>query len=124
MKLQPDKFDAPTISGHGPGWISVGADRISHSVILSSRGHRADWQCPRFEDLSADHFERLLELAPELVIFGSGTRLRFPQPAWLGALAARRIGVETMDTVAACRTYNILAGEDRHVIAALLMETP
>jgi uncharacterized protein len=124
MKLQPDKFDVPTISGHGPGWISVGGERISSSVILSSRGHRADWHCQRFEDLGTAHFERLLELAPELVIFGSGLRLRFPQPAWLAALAARRIGVEAMDTVAACRTYNILAGEDRHVVAALLMETP
>jgi uncharacterized protein len=124
MKLQPDKFDVPTISGHGPGWISVGSDKISTSVILSSRGHRADWHCRHFEELGAAHFERLLELAPELVIFGSGTRLRFPQPAWLAALAARRIGIETMDTVAACRTYNVLAGEDRHVVAALLMETP
>jgi uncharacterized protein len=63
-------------------------------------------------------------LRPELVLFGSGTRLRFPRPEWLQALVALGIGLETMDTAAACRTYNILAGEGRHVVAALLLETP
>jgi uncharacterized protein len=124
MKLQPDKFDTPTISAYDAGWIRVGSDKITTSVVLSSRGHRADWHCENFAALTADHFDRLLDLAPELVIFGSGTRLRFPQPAWLATLASRQIGVETMDTAAACRTYNILAGEGRHVVAALLMETP
>jgi uncharacterized protein len=57
-----------------------------------------------------------------LVIFGSGARLRFPPPAWLQALMRQRIGIETMDTQAACRTYNILAGEGRSVLAALVIE--
>ena len=61
-------------------------------------------------------------LKPELVIFGSGARLRFPPPAFLRSLMDARIGLETMDTLAACRTYNILAGEGRHVIAALIVE--
>jgi uncharacterized protein len=56
-----------------------------------------------------------------LVIFGSGERIRFAQPQWLGALYAKRIGVETMDTQAACRTFNFLAGEGRRVVAALLL---
>ena len=59
----------------------------------------------------------------QVVIFGSGSRIRFPRPAWLAPLAARRIGLETMDTAAACRTYNILAQEGRTVAAALLLET-
>ena len=63
----------------------------------------------------------MLALAPELVVFGSGARLRFPPPAWLQPLMARRIGVETMDTAAACRTYNVLAAEGRAVVAALLL---
>jgi len=64
----------------------------------------------------------LVGLRPELVLFGSGTRLRFPPPAFLRSLMAQRIGMETMDTLAACRTYNILAGEGRHVLVALLIE--
>jgi len=57
-------------------------------------------------------------------LFGSGSRLRFAPPAWLQPLMARRIGVETMDTQAACRTFNILSGEGRNVIAALILDTP
>jgi uncharacterized protein len=62
------------------------------------------------------------QLDADLVIFGSGNRLRFPRPEWLKALVEKRMGVETMDTAAACRTYNILAGEGRNVIVALLLE--
>jgi len=124
MKLQPDKSDVQTISAHGPGWVGVNGEKITGSVIIGSRGERLDWDCSRFEDLDAGHFAQLAELGAELVIFGSGSRIRFPQGAWLQPLMARRIGLETMDTPAACRTYNILAGEGRHVLAALLLEQP
>lgn len=124
MKLQPDKPTVQTIHGYGPGWIAVDAERFSRSLLIGSRGERQVWDCQRFEQLGAAHFLLLAELRPELVLFGSGTRLRFPRPEWLQALVERRIGVETMDTAAACRTYNILAGEGRHVVAALLLETP
>ncbi len=122
MKLQPDRFDAPAITGYGPGWVGVGGDRVAASVVIGSRGQRLDWQCRDFDTLTASHFAQLATLDAELVIFGSGERLRFAPPAWLQPLMARRIGLETMDTPAACRTYNILAGEGRNVIAALLVE--
>jgi uncharacterized protein len=67
-------------------------------------------------------FEQALTLQPELVIFGSGPRLRFVSASLLRGLIDRRIGVETMDTAAACRTYNVLAGEGRAVLAALLLD--
>jgi uncharacterized protein len=124
MKLQPDQSDVPSISGYGPGWVGVNGEKITHSVILSSKGERLDWATDRFEDLGAEHFARLAEVDAEVVIFGSGTRIRFPQAAWLRPLMARRIGVETMDTAAACRTYNILAQEGRSVAVALLLEQP
>ncbi|MBC7436497.1 MAG: Mth938-like domain-containing protein [Bdellovibrionales bacterium] len=122
MKLQPDKSDVQTINGHGPGWVAVNGEKITSSVIIGSRGERINWPCKRFEDLTPAHFEQLATLGAELVIFGSGSRIRFPHPSWLQHLMARRTGLETMDTPAACRTYNILAGEGRHVIAALLLE--
>ncbi len=122
MKLQPDQSDVQSISGYGPGWIAVDGERIENSVVVSSTGLRFDWQCKSFEDLCAAHFARLAQIDAELVIFGSGERLRFPEPAWLSPLIAKRIGVETMDTRAACRTYNILSGEGRKVIVALLVE--
>ena len=124
MKLQPDKSDVQTITAHGPGWVGVNGEKILASVIIGSRGERIDWPCERFEDLGGEHFAQLAAMGAELVIFGSGSRIRFPKGEWLQALMARRIGLETMDTAAACRTYNILAGEGRHVLAALLLEQP
>ena len=122
MKLEPDNFDVQTIKGYGPGWVGVNGEKITYSVVLGSKGQRIDWQCRSFENLTADHFAQLAVLEAELVIFGSGKRIRFPQAAWLQPLMAQRVGLETMDTGAACRTYNILAGEGRNVIVALLLE--
>lgn len=122
MKFQPDRSEAQTINGYGPGWIGIDAEKITQSVIIGSKGLRQTWVCARFEDLTPEHFVQLAALETELVIFGSGVRNRFPPPAWLAPLMARRIGLETMDTPAACRTYNILAGEGRNVVAALILE--
>lgn len=126
MKLQPDRLDVQAILGYGPGWVGLGhlgvAEKIEHSIVIGSGGEKFPWNCARFEDLTAEHFSVLVASRPELVIFGSGSRLRFAAPALLRALMAERIGIETMDTLAACRTYNILAGEGRRVMAALLIE--
>ena len=124
MKLQPDRSNVPTLTGHGPGWVAVNGERVPHSVIVRAEGERIAWGGPRFEDLGPEHFEQLAALDVEVLIFGSGSRIRFPRPAWLAPLAVRRIGLETMDTAAACRTYNILAQEGRRVAAALLVEPP
>jgi uncharacterized protein len=121
LKLQPDRSDAQTISGYGPGWVGVGTEKITHNVVIGSRGERLPW-AGRFEDLGPDDFAVLAALKVEVVIFGSGARIRFPKPAWLAPLAQARIGIETMDTAAACRTYNILAQEGREVAVALLLE--
>jgi uncharacterized protein len=123
MKLQPDRSDAQTISAYGPGWVGVDGEKITHSVIISSRGDRIAWSVGRgFEALGAGDFDQIAQLQPEVAIFGSGSRIRFPRPAWLQPLVQRRIGLETMDTAAACRTYNILAQEGRDVVVALLLE--
>lgn len=123
MKIQPDMISVQSISGYGPGWIGVGNEKISTSVVIGSRGERFSWACNSFEDLTAEHFAQLAAMNTELIIFGSGNRLRFPQAAWIKPLIARQTGIETMDTQAACRTYNILASEGRCVAVALLLET-
>lgn len=124
MKFQPDRSDVQTITAYGPGWIGIDTDKVTASVVVGSRGQRIEWNCSTFEELTPEHFALLADFEAEVVIFGSGERNRFPPPAWLQPLMARRIGLETMDTQAACRTYNILAGEGRNVIAALLLEQP
>ena len=126
MKLQPDKSDAQNIRGYGPGWIAVNNDKLVTSLLIGSSGLRLDWACASFADLNETHFEVVAAhakaMAAEMVIFGSGHRLRFVPPAWQRSLMTLRIGMETMDTPAACRTYNILAGEGRKVLAAIVLE--
>ena len=121
MKLQPDRSQGPTITGYGEGWVAVNGEQTHRPLLISSMGHRQDWEAHAFETLCAASFEPILDWGAELVLFGSGPRLRFAKPQWLAALYTRRIGVETMDTQAACRTYNFLAGEGRRVVAALLV---
>ncbi|MBK6593182.1 MAG: Mth938-like domain-containing protein [Burkholderiales bacterium] len=121
MKFQPDATQASSVTAYGPGWVTVNGEKVTSSVVISANGPRFPWNCANFEDLKNSHFERLAEMDVELVIFGSGERIRFVQPDLLQSLFARRIGVETMDTQAACRTYNFLAGEGRKVAAALLL---
>ena len=127
MKLQPDRPAVQSILGYGPGWIGLASygvpEKIERSMVIGARGEKFDWPCARWEELTEAHFEMLVPTQPELVIFGSGTRLRFVKPGLLRSLIAARIGIETMDTLAACRTYNVLAGEGRLVVAALLIET-
>ncbi len=122
MKFQPERF-ASAITGYGPGWIAIGGERFSNSLVLESSGQRTDWPCQRFGDLTPAHFASLVPLRPELVVFGSGDALRFPRPEWTRSLIEAGIGLEAMDTAAACRTYNILASEGRRVVAALLVES-
>ena len=121
MKLQPDATQGPTVTWYGPGWVAINGERFTSSLVFSAAGERFDWNCAQFDELQVSHFELLAKMDIDLVIFGSGERLRFPKPEMLQALYARRIGVETMDSHAACRTYNFLASEGRKVVAALLL---
>ena len=121
MKLHADKADLYAITAYGDGWVTINGQRHSQSLVLSSTDGVLPWNCGRFDELTPAHFDTLLTNRPELVVFGSGFRLRFASPALLQSLMAQRVGVETMDTAAACRTYNILAGEGRRVTAALLI---
>jgi uncharacterized protein len=121
MKLQPDATNGPSITGYGAGWVSVNGQKFTSNVFVSAQTGGALWTCPGFDTLRPEHFDMFIELQPELVLFGSGERIRFPHPGCLQGLYAKRIGVETMDTQAACRTFNFLAGEGRRVIAALLV---
>ena len=125
LKFEADTpQDANVVSRHEPGRVWVGNAVYEHSLLVPWRGAIVDWPVARFQDLDAVHFDTIAGLQPEVVVFGSGERLRFPAPALMRQLMAARIGVETMDTAAACRTYNVLASEGRRVLAALLIEAP
>lgn len=124
MKFHADKPDTLSINAIGEGWVAINGERFEHSLVLTSAGQIQAWPCKRFEDLDATHFEELMTVMtepPELVVFGSGRRLRFPSAAMMRALIEQRIGIETMDTAAACRTFNILAAEGRRVVGAIII---
>lgn len=108
-------------TGYGPGYVSVSGTRWESNVIVQP--DRTDlWEVVDFDALTEDTFARLAELPIEILLLGSGARLRFPHPRLTQALVQARIGLEAMDTPAACRTYNILLEEGRRMAAALLIE--
>ncbi|MDQ5908241.1 MAG: hypothetical protein QG599_332 [Pseudomonadota bacterium] len=123
MRFNLDTCDAQTyfIKGYGPGWVNINEQEIRRSVIVAPERLLTDWPPQTFADLAAAHFEALLPLDLEIVLLGTGARQRFPHPKLTGVLLAHSVGVEVMDTFAACRTYNILMLEGRRVAAALLM---
>lgn len=122
MQLHSDSSDVHTVTGYGAGWVAVNKETFHHHLLVGSSGFLRPWDCQSFETLTPQHFADLAELNAEVILFGSGSKIRFVHPAWLQPLMQKRIGIETMDTQAACRTYNVLAAEGRNVIAALILE--
>lgn len=108
------------ISGYGPEGIRIGARRYVRGILLMPNRILEDWGPDSPDALDSSHFQPLLELAPETVLLGTGRTQSFPPPAAYAILLERRIGLEAMDTGAACRTYNILMSEGRRVAAALM----
>jgi uncharacterized protein len=123
LKLHAERIEGTNaIARHGLDGVVVNGATYTASVIVPWQGEVEKWVVDRFEDLQEQHFISLASRRPELIIFGSGHRLRFPPAAYLRTLMANRIGFETMDNAAACRTYNVLLAEGRCVLAALLFE--
>ena len=121
MKFQPDHAEGVNlIARHEPGRLWVAGRMHEGGVIVPWHGDVRPWPVDDVGALAPEHLDPLLALKPELVILGSGARLRFAAPRVLAGLMRARVGVETMDTAAACRTYNVLASERRKVVAALI----
>jgi uncharacterized protein len=110
------------INAYGPGFIQVNGVQHTTSLILSPESGPSPWGDVTVATLGAEHLQQLLDHRPELVLIGTGERQVFLPPAVLAPLTNLRIGVECMSLPAACRTYNILMGEDRRVLAALLFK--
>ena len=108
-------------SGYGSGYVVVNNKRYENSIITMPDNIIEDWHALTVEQLTEEHFELLIPYEPEIILLGTGTTLRFPSPQVTKNLLKLKIGVEVMDTNAACRTYNILMAEGRNVAAALLI---
>lgn len=115
----PDNFNI--IRAYDAGWINVNGEQIGQSVLVLPQQLLTDWPPQQFAELTEAHFARIADLKPELVLLGTGARQQFPHPRLTRPLHAAGIGLEVMDTRAACSTYNIILAEGREVLAALLM---
>jgi uncharacterized protein len=123
MKFTADRpGGAYVVRGYSPGLLRIGEREIVTSVIVSAAKLIEPWRPRRMSELTAVDLEPAIALSPAVLLIGTGARQVFPDAAIFAELHAARIGFEIMDTGAACRTYNVLIGEDRNVAAALVIE--
>jgi uncharacterized protein len=123
MKLHLDNpASRNLITGHGAGYVAINHRHFESSLIVLPERIVEAWGTAGFDALVEADFEAIRELAPEIVLFGTGNRQRFPASSLLRPLIDARIGCEVMDLPAACRTFNILMAEGRLVAAALLID--
>ncbi len=123
MKITKENAGHATkvIRAYAPGRINVSETLLTKSFIVAREQLIEDWAPQRFEDLTVESLKAALALEPEILIIGTGKQQHFLSGEAMAALSRGGIGVEVMDTAAACRTYNVLLSEDRKVVAALLM---
>jgi uncharacterized protein len=123
MKFTQDRpgGDTKVIRAYAPGRINVNDVLIRQSFILAPNRLIENWPPQRFSDITLEYLQAALQLEPEILIIGTGAALHFPAAAIMADIQRRGIGLEVLDTAAACRTYNVLVSENRNVVAALLM---
>jgi uncharacterized protein len=121
VKFHLQTPSANLVTGLGDGWIKVGPTEYRANVVLTPDAVEPGFAPQGFDALDDADFARLLDHRPEVVLLGTGARQHFPHPRLTQALAAAHVGVEIMDTRAACRTFNILVAEGRRVVAALIV---
>ncbi len=111
-----------TVTAYDAAGVEINLARHTASLLVLPEVAPAPWPVAGFDHLTSEHFAQVDAAAPDVVILGTGERQRFVHPRLIGALTARRIGVECMNNQAACRTYNILMAEGRKVALALIFE--
>lgn len=109
-------------TAYGEGYVAVNHRKYEENLIVLPDSVTPDWSTATVATLAAEDMDKLLSLGAEIVLLGTGSRLRFPAGALVRPFAPAGIGLEVMDLQAACRTYNILAAEGRKVAAALLFD--
>ena len=122
MKFHLQVPTSNLVTGAGPGWVRIGTDDYRQSLVLTPDAIATGFASNGFDALTEDDFEKLLATSPDIVLLGTGAVQRFPHPRVTAPLHRAHVGLEVMDTRAACRTYNILVGEGRSVAAALIIE--
>lgn len=115
--------EQPLVRHYRPGALRVGATEYEHSLVITPRGGAQRWDPQDFQSLQAVHLEAFLayEPRPELILLGTGEKQRFLPRDYIGPLINAHVGVEIMTSAAAARTWNIVLGEGRQALAAILI---
>ena len=122
MKVSLDTGTASyLIKGYSAGRVQVNETDYTQPLIVMPEALVPDWHAAPVTELTADHFEAVREYAPEILLLGTGRQQNFPPARLMAEVSRRGMGLEVMDTAAACRTFNVLMSEDRRVAAALMM---
>jgi len=111
-----------TVTAYDASSVEINAIKFNHSLIVLPELPPIAWPVDDFTALTEDHFKTIAAFHPDVVILGTGTQQHFAQPTLTACLINQHIGVECMDSQAACRTYNILMTEGRKVALALILE--
>lgn len=122
MKFAQDSQDEGyVVTAYDDGSVTVNGKPFTQSLIIATTKLHENWSVSSIERLQSIHIEQVLSFNPELIIIGTGSRLIFPAIEVYAPIIQRGIGVDFMDTGAACRTYNILMSEGRDVVAGLIL---
>lgn len=135
MKFNLESYDQYTVISYQPGEITVllgmatnpenerpevQKQTLTSSFILAP-DQLLDWPITDIKQLGTEHLQALLAVEPEVLLIGTGSQHQFPDVALLAPLHSANIGYEIMDSQAACRTYNLLRGEGRKVVAGIIL---
>ena len=122
MQLELEKGAGNTIQSFSRGELRINNELLRCNVIISVDRLILDWAPPPVRELRIADFEPVLSLKPEVILLGTGETQAFPDARLMTDVMRQGIGLEVMNTGAACRTYNVLMSEQRHVVAALLLD--
>jgi len=121
LKFHLSNPEGNVFTGHGPGFVRLGIVEYRENIVVTPEKIVNGWAPNGFDALVAEDFAAIAALRPEVALLGTGASIRFPHPRLTRALTDARIGLEVMDTPAACRTFNILAAEGRKVAVGILL---
>ena len=123
IKFTRETAEANLVAAWEIGAVRIGEEWIRSHCIVSADEIVRNWDVIDPGNLQRADLEPAAALKPEIIILGTGPSLTLPDAGLMTAFAADGIGLEIMDTAAACRTYNVLVHERRAVVAALILDT-
>lgn len=109
------------ITGYDLNWVEVNQERHHSSLIVTPNQLILEWPVKSIKDIKENSFEAIESLSVEIILLGTGNIQEHLEPRLLEYFSKKNMAVESMNNQSACRTYNILANEERKVLLALML---